>query len=303
MMPEMNMEEGREYTISENILLKAQLAEYKTSAYFEKSSESLFGFISVLPGAFSTFRWEWIDGKPLNKFLKGATDEFASSDKAISCSTANMYLAEDRIWSLEILARDGNWIIGYVATAIWLTDPPITFASLLKQRRRWYNGSVFASYYILRNFYKVFWCWRKQKRSVWSTISLLVLYFYMLINSAVQHVSIGMMYALFSIIMRTGLSSRTILYYFDIVNWLENSFVICLVLTIFFSWSTRIEWFQKFYWWISIAFGILTVISVVVTFIIAIKNAVHEIAIIIAIWVPIILRAWLVWFYMTEIVK
>ena len=58
MIPEKNIEEGREFTYSEKIFLKAQLAEYRTSAYFQKSSESLFGFISVLPGAFSTFRWE-----------------------------------------------------------------------------------------------------------------------------------------------------------------------------------------------------------------------------------------------------
>ena len=58
MVPERNIEEGREFTFGESIILKAQLAEYKTSAYFEKSSESLFGYISVLPGAFSTFRWE-----------------------------------------------------------------------------------------------------------------------------------------------------------------------------------------------------------------------------------------------------
>ena len=58
MIPDMNIEEGREFTFVENILLKAQLVEYKTSTYFEKLSESLFGYISVLQGVFSTFRWE-----------------------------------------------------------------------------------------------------------------------------------------------------------------------------------------------------------------------------------------------------
>ena len=59
--------------------------------------ESMFGFVSVLPGAFSTFRWECINGPPLKEFLKGAKDEFAMQEKPTPCSTANMYLAEDRI--------------------------------------------------------------------------------------------------------------------------------------------------------------------------------------------------------------
>ena len=150
MIPDMNIEEGREFTFVESILLKAQLVEYKTSTYFEKLSESLFGYISVLQGVFSTFRWEWINGEPLNYFLKGATDEFVSIDKAVSCPTANMYLAEERIWWLQILASKENWFIGYFPNVVWLTDPPTTFASLLKQRKRWHNGSLFTGYYICK---------------------------------------------------------------------------------------------------------------------------------------------------------
>jgi len=57
----------------------------------------MFGFVSVLPGAFSLFRWKCIDGEPLERFLKGATDEFGDINKIRRCQTANKYLAEDRI--------------------------------------------------------------------------------------------------------------------------------------------------------------------------------------------------------------
>ena len=267
MVPERNIEEGREFTFGESIILKAQLAEYKTSAYFEKSSESLFGYISVLPGAFSIFRWEWINGKPLDKFLKGATDEFASLDKTVSCSTANMYLAEDRIWWLEILARDGNWSIGYLPSAVWLTDPPITFASLLKQRRRWYNGSVFALYYVLKNFPKLICCWKQRRRSIWSTLLLGFLYVYMLISSFIQFASIGSIYALFSITMRSVFSADKDPNFLEVANALENLFLVSLVLTIILASIIRIEWSQKYYWLISLIFGILMVFTIVVTFI------------------------------------
>lgn len=114
--------------------------------------EGFFGFISVLPGAFSTFRWDCINGAPLNAFLKGAKDEFQDVEKYMSCSTANKYLAEDRIMCLEIIAKKNKeYIISYIPGAKCLTDPPLSLTQLIKQRRRWFNGSMFASLYVLKD--------------------------------------------------------------------------------------------------------------------------------------------------------
>lgn len=66
------------------MLLRAQYVEYKISHYLDKALESLFGFVSVLPGAFSTFRWDAIKGDPLTEFLLGAKDEFADVTKTES---------------------------------------------------------------------------------------------------------------------------------------------------------------------------------------------------------------------------
>lgn len=41
-------------------VVACQYVEYKLSHYLDKSMESLFSFNSVLPGAFSMFRWEAI---------------------------------------------------------------------------------------------------------------------------------------------------------------------------------------------------------------------------------------------------
>lgn len=101
--------------------------EYKLSHYLDKSCEAVFGFISVLPGAFSVFRWKAINGGPLESFFKGLDKENHS------CSEANMYLAEDRVMCLEILVKKKEaWRLSYVPGAKALTDPPDNLATLIK---------------------------------------------------------------------------------------------------------------------------------------------------------------------------
>jgi chitin synthase len=43
----------------------AQYYEYKMGHSPDKANESCFGFNSVLPGAYSMFRWKAINGEPL----------------------------------------------------------------------------------------------------------------------------------------------------------------------------------------------------------------------------------------------
>jgi chitin synthase len=117
LLPE-KKEDGSSVTFMESVLLRSQYVEYKLSHYLDKSTETLFGFVSVLPGAFSTFKWECINGKPLDEFLKGVKDEFGDMMHIMSCADANKYLAEDRIMCLEIVAKSNcDYIIHYIPGA------------------------------------------------------------------------------------------------------------------------------------------------------------------------------------------
>ena len=82
-------------------IVSAQNFEYKTSNMFDKAMESCFGFITVLPGAFSAYRFEAIDGKPLEAYFKSLTSNTAE----LGPFQGNMYLAEDRILVFELLAK------------------------------------------------------------------------------------------------------------------------------------------------------------------------------------------------------
>jgi chitin synthase len=138
-----------------SLLLKSPLAasqnfEYKMSNVLDKPLESVFGYISVLPGAFSAYRYRALqngpDGKgPLASYFRGETMH-AGGVASAGLFERNMYLAEDRILCFEIVTkkREG-WILKYVKSAKASTDVPTSVAEFISQRRRWLNGSLFAS--------------------------------------------------------------------------------------------------------------------------------------------------------------
>ncbi|KAH8553974.1 glycosyltransferase family 2 protein [Umbelopsis sp. PMI_123] len=137
-----------------NPLVACQNFEYKMSNILDKPLESVFGYISVLPGAFSAYRYAALQNDineqgPLQKYFMGETQQDGNSD----IFTANMYLAEDRILCFELVARKHQrWLLRYVKSAFGETDCPDQLAELISQRRRWLNGSFFAAVYSLWHF-------------------------------------------------------------------------------------------------------------------------------------------------------
>jgi chitin synthase len=128
-----------------NPLVATQNFEYKMSNILDKPLESAFGYISVLPGAFSAYRYEALQGTPLEKYFAG---EYMHVDPSHKFFHANMYLAEDRILCYELVAKKSDkWILRYVQDAKGETDVPESVHQFISQRRRWLNGSFFAAIY------------------------------------------------------------------------------------------------------------------------------------------------------------
>ncbi|CAE6538549.1 unnamed protein product [Rhizoctonia solani] len=144
-----------------NPLVAAQNFEYKMSNILDKPLESSFGYVSVLPGAFSAYRYRAILGRPLEQYFHG---DHSLADRlgkkgihGMNIFTKNMFLAEDRILCFELVAKAGDqWTLTYVKPSKAETDVPESAAELIGQRRRWLNGSFAASVYSLVHFFKLY---------------------------------------------------------------------------------------------------------------------------------------------------
>ncbi|CAG8784970.1 41338_t:CDS:2, partial [Gigaspora margarita] len=133
-----------------NPLIASQNFEYKMSNILDKPSESVFGYISVLPGAFSTYRYKAIINGPLESYFKG---EHGLDATKTGIFEANMYLAEDRILSFElVIKKNKSWKLKYVKSAKAETDVPDNVPEFISQRRRWLNGSFFTAFYSISKF-------------------------------------------------------------------------------------------------------------------------------------------------------
>ncbi|KAF9502229.1 chitin synthase 2 [Pleurotus eryngii] len=140
-------------------LAASQNFEYKMSNILDKPLESVFGYISVLPGAFSAYRYKALlngpSGKgPLASYFKGETMHGGNSNAGLF--ERNMYLAEDRILCFEIVTKKNEgWVLKYVKSAKASTDVPTSVPEFISQRRRWLNGSLFASIHATVFFWRI----------------------------------------------------------------------------------------------------------------------------------------------------
>ncbi|KAL6721338.1 Chitin synthase, class 3 [Lecanora helva] len=163
-----------------NPLVAAQNFEYKISNILDKPLESSFGYVSVLPGAFSAYRFRAIMGRPLEQYFHGdhtATKLYPGKGiESMNIFKKNMFLAEDRILCFELVAKAGSkWHLTYVKASKGETDVPEGAPEFIGQRRRWLNGSFAASIYALMHFGRMY-------RSSHNIIRMLFLHIQMLYN-------------------------------------------------------------------------------------------------------------------------
>ncbi|KAJ5278804.1 chitin synthase [Penicillium angulare] len=120
---------GRRWEKVLNPIVAAQNFEYKISNILDKPLESVFGYVSVLPGAFSAYRYRAIMGRPLEQYFHGDHTLSARLGRkgieGMNIFKKNMFLAEDRILCFELVAKAGfSWHLTYVKASKGETDVP-----------------------------------------------------------------------------------------------------------------------------------------------------------------------------------
>lgn len=75
---------------------------------------------------------------------------------SLTLASTSRYLAEDRILCFEIATKKNKgWRLAYVKAAKASTDVPNRVPEFISQRRRWLNGSLFASIHAVSHFGKI----------------------------------------------------------------------------------------------------------------------------------------------------
>ncbi|KAF8857623.1 chitin synthase 1 [Acephala macrosclerotiorum] len=257
-----------------NPIIAAQNFEYKMSNILDKPMESAFGFISVLPGAFSAYRFTALQndakGKgPLEKYFDGEKHHL---DAGIF--TKNMYLAEDRILCFELVAkRKSSWVLTYVCSASGETDVPEEMPELIKQRRRWLNGSFFAAVYALVHFYQIF----RSSHSMVRKIMFMIEFLYQTISMIFAWFAVGNFFLVFRILVSAlgdpSLLGKTGDVLSVIIEWIYlASLVACFVLSL----GNTPDGSRRFYMTMVYSWGLIMLYLLFASVFITIKSVESE---------------------------
>ncbi|KAI9462965.1 glycosyltransferase family 2 protein [Boletus coccyginus] len=245
----------------------AQNFEYKMSNILDKSLESVFGYITVLPGAFSAYRYSALQNDkkgegPLQKYflgekMHGAGDIF----------TSNMYLAEDWILCWELVSkREKSWILHYVKSACAVTDVPDRVPELISQRRRWLNGSFFATVHSMVHFHYIYRSSHSFLRKFWIHIEM----FYQLYNLIFSWFALGNYYIAFAILTNALEDYIPRLHYLNLI--LNYFYLGLLILCFLLSLGNRPQGAKWAYTLAFIGFGLITIYMTASAFLLAYKG-------------------------------
>ncbi|KAL4500531.1 hypothetical protein ABPG72_002955 [Tetrahymena utriculariae] len=135
----------------------AQVYEYATGHIIDKNFDSLLGFLHVLPGAWSAYRYDALELRNNQKsnFMQDSYFKSVLNPELLTddIKEANKFLAEDRILCLGIISAKGqNYQLKYIPDAYAVTDSPETLEEFIHQRRRWTNSMIFALHHVLKHY-------------------------------------------------------------------------------------------------------------------------------------------------------
>ncbi|KAG2531931.1 hypothetical protein JM16_000603 [Phytophthora kernoviae] len=219
----------------------------------------------VLPGAFSAYRYEAIRGAPLDAYFQTLNVDL----DVLGPFIGNMYLAEDRILSFEVVARKGcSWTMHYVKDAVARTDVPHDLVGLISQRKRWLNGAFFATLFSIWNWGRIY---SESSHSFVRKSAFLMFYVYHLLYTAFGYFLPANLYlALYFIVFQgfqqnrlnfvdTSGYSQTVL---DCVVYIYNLvYLFGLLMLIIIGLGNNPKHMKLTYYFVGAVFGVMMMMS------------------------------------------
>jgi chitin synthase len=255
-----------------NPLVASQNFEYKMSNILDKPLESVFGYITVLPGALSAYRYHALQNDhtghgPLSQYFKGETLHGQDAD----VFTANMYLAEDRILCWELVAkRSEQWVLKYVKAATGETDVPDTVPEFISQRRRWLNGAFFAAVYSLLHFKQV---WATD-HTIWRKILLHIEFVYQFVQLLFTFFSLANFYLTFYFVAGSLSDPQMDPFGHNIGKYifyvLRYTCTLLICMQFILSMGNRPQGAKKMFFWSMIMYGVIMAYTTFASFYIVI---------------------------------
>ncbi|OMJ76463.1 hypothetical protein SteCoe_24170 [Stentor coeruleus] len=238
------------------LVVPAQVVEYKFSHVFDKALESVLGYITVLPGAFSAYRWEALQGDPLWK------DYFKSicHPELMNAFNSNIYLAEDRVLCLSLISKKkSSYLIRYVKNSIAETDVPENISTLMSQRRRWVNGSWFSLIDSIRKCAKIYQSDHNFCRKIIFSLQM----FYYVLTVLFTWVMVGSFYLAFKIVVNMSFVYNSNLKSFGDI--LVQIYLLLLIFVFVMSLGVKPNRVDSYFRLIAAIFGIYMVGTIICT--------------------------------------
>ncbi|KAL4456936.1 hypothetical protein ABPG74_014574 [Tetrahymena malaccensis] len=184
---------------------KAQMYEYNMGHFIDKPFESLFGYIQVLPGAFSGYRWDALkrDEQTKDCILDDYLSSVLDQSRELTLEQQNMNLAEDRILCLKIYSKHGKkYTLKYLPNCRAKVDPVTDLMTLISQRRRWINGSTFALKLCLRDSNLVY----DSDHGMYDIIKFKLCMAFAWLNNFLSYISLSVFFIIVFIMIETNVS-------------------------------------------------------------------------------------------------
>lgn len=140
----------------------------------------------------------------------------------------------------------------------------MSLTKLIVQRRRWFNGSMFATFHVMKSMLRV-WKRKKSFADIMRNVLFMFQYVYMLVLTALSFLLVGTFYAAFSIFVRTTLDSSNCLDAFKPANFFENLYLIFIVACLLLSITVKITEAEFAFRLCSFGMGLFTILMLVST--------------------------------------